>query len=105
LDTKPSPEESGKMVKPMMNFNRDKVAAQGDKSPATPWLMYMLIGMVGLMVTGILGYSIYISYRMNSMYAPLVDAIMGIKLEATSALKISSACLNAEKSFHAVKLH
>jgi PAS domain S-box-containing protein len=85
MDTKPSPEESGKRVKPRMNFNRDKVAAQGDKSPATPWLMYMLIGMVGLVVSGILGYGIYISYRMNSMYAPSVDAIMGIKLEATSA--------------------
>jgi hypothetical protein len=29
MDTKPSPEESGKRVKPRMNFNRDKVAAQG----------------------------------------------------------------------------
>jgi signal transduction histidine kinase len=85
MNTKPIPEGSGKRIKDSMNFSQDKIAGYGDKSSAAPWLTYMLIGFVGLVITGILGYGIYISYRMNTMYAPLVDAAKEIKFEATTA--------------------
>ena len=51
----------------------------------TPWRMYLLICIVGLMITGILGYGFFKGDRMNKVYAPLVDAAMEIKLEATTA--------------------
>ena len=51
----------------------------------TQWRMYLLICIVGLMITGIMGYGFFKGGRMSKVYAPLVDAAMEIKLEATTA--------------------
>ena len=51
----------------------------------TPWRMYLVICIVGLMMIGILGYGFFKGNRMNKVYAPLIDAAMEIKLEATTA--------------------
>jgi two-component system, cell cycle sensor histidine kinase and response regulator CckA len=58
---------------------------QKDQVALTPWRMYLLICVVGLMITGILGYGFFKGDRMNKEYAPLIDAAMEIKLEATTA--------------------
>jgi hypothetical protein len=47
--------------------------------------MVLLICVVGLMVTGMVGYGFFKGDRMVRVYAPLVDAAMEIKYEATSA--------------------
>ena len=49
------------------------------------WRIYALISVVGLIITGILSYGFYTGDRMSRIYAPLVDATMEIKLEATIA--------------------
>ena len=46
---------------------------------------YVLIGLVGLTLVGMVGYSFYKGVRMTTMYAPLIDAAMVIKLETTTA--------------------
>ncbi|MEE8397948.1 MAG: PAS domain S-box protein [Desulfobacterales bacterium] len=50
-----------------------------------PWRMYVLICIVGLTITGILGYGFYKGDRISKVYAPLVDAAMEIKLETAIA--------------------
>ncbi len=49
------------------------------------WKMYLVIGAIGFSVACMLGYSFYKGDRMSSRYAPLVDAAMEIKLQATTA--------------------
>jgi PAS domain S-box-containing protein len=56
-----------------------------DQLAPTPWRIYLLICIMGLMITGILGYGFFKGDRMNKVYAPLIDAAMEIKLEATAA--------------------
>ena len=56
-----------------------------DQLAPTQWRMYLLICIVGLMITGIMGYGFFKGGRMSKVYAPLVDAAMEIKLEATTA--------------------
>ncbi len=68
-----------------MNSNRDEKTRDRDQLTAIAWRMYLLIGTIGLIVIGIVGYGFYMGIRMNSVYAPLVDAAMEIKLEATAA--------------------
>ena len=45
----------------------------------------VLIGAISLIMIGIMGNSYYTGDRMITMYTPLVDAAMEIKLEATTA--------------------
>jgi signal transduction histidine kinase len=47
--------------------------------------IYLVIVIVGLSVIGMLGYGFYTGDRLIRIYAPLVDAAMEIKLEATLA--------------------
>ena len=49
------------------------------------WRIYALIALVGFIISGILSYGFYTGDRMSRVYAPLVDATMEIKLEATIA--------------------
>ena len=63
----------------------DEELGQKDQLAHTPWRMYLLICIVGLMISGILGYGFFKGDRMVKVYAPLVDAAMEIKLEATTA--------------------
>ena len=58
---------------------------QNHQVALTPWRMYLVICIVGLMITGILGYGFFKGNRMNKVYAPLIDAAMEIKVEATTA--------------------
>ncbi|MBT6595716.1 MAG: hypothetical protein HOB34_06425, partial [Nitrospina sp.] len=46
---------------------------------------YVLIGLIGLSLIGMVSYSFYKGVRMTTMYAPLIDASMVIKLETTTA--------------------
>ena len=85
MSIKPTYEELEQRVIDKMNYNQETIAGHGDKSLVTPRLIYMLIGVTGLIVIGILGYGFYTGDRMNRAYAPLVDAAMEIKLEATTA--------------------
>ncbi len=58
---------------------------QSDQLAPTPWRIYLLMCVVGLLTTGMLGYGFFKGNRMNIVYAPLVDAAMEIKLEAALA--------------------
>ncbi len=68
-----------------MNSNRGEKTRDRDQLTAIAWRMYLLIGTIGLIVIGIVGYGFYMGIRMNTLYAPLIDAAMEIKLEATAA--------------------
>lgn len=50
-----------------------------------PWGMYLIIGCVGLILTGIVGYGFFIAARMNKTDTPSMDAVSMAKLEATHA--------------------
>jgi CheY-like chemotaxis protein len=50
----------------------------------TPWLIYVLIIVTATIIIGMMGYSYTTSTRMNTVYAPLVDATMEIKLSTTT---------------------
>ena len=62
----------------------DKVRPKDQLAP-TQWRIYLLICIVGFMITGIMGYGFFKGNRMNKVYAPLIDAAMEIQLEATIA--------------------
>lgn len=62
-----------------------KITEPDGNLPATARLIYMMIGVVGFIVIGIVGYGFYTGNRMTTMYTPLVDAAMEIKLEVTTA--------------------
>lgn len=49
------------------------------------WRMYLTTSLMGLVVVSILGYSFQTGIRMTTKYAPLIDAAMEIKLNATTA--------------------
>ncbi len=46
---------------------------------------YILIGLIGLSLIGMVGHSFYKGVQMSTKYAPLIDAAMVIKLETTTA--------------------
>ena len=68
-----------------MNNNLATITEPGDSLPATSRLIYLMIGVLGFIVISIIGYGFYTGNRMITMYTPLVDAAMEIKLEATTA--------------------
>jgi len=68
-----------------MNSIPDKDAKSINHSMIIPWWRHILITVSGLIITGILFYGFYTGNRMAAMYAPLIDAAMEIKLEATTA--------------------
>lgn len=49
------------------------------------WRTYLLVLIIGIFMISILGYGFYTGNRMHKVYAPLIDAAMVIKLEATLA--------------------
>lgn len=49
----------------------------------TPWGMYAAVGFVGVIMIAAVFYALTAGTRMTAKYAPLVDAAMEIKLEAT----------------------
>ncbi|MGR3309377.1 MAG: sensor domain-containing diguanylate cyclase, partial [Candidatus Brocadiales bacterium] len=55
------------------------------KIEAISWWWYLIISVIGIIIVGITAYSLHKSVRMNAVYAPLIDAAMEIKLEATTA--------------------
>jgi signal transduction histidine kinase len=68
-----------------MNFKHNENAEGLGQLTATRWRIYLVITLVGLSVMGALGYGFYTGDRLIRVYAPLVDAAMEIKLEATLA--------------------
>ncbi len=68
-----------------MNLDRKKNAGSVDTSLLSPQLIYMLIGITGLIIIGILAYGFYMGYRVSKIYTPLVNATIDIKLETTIA--------------------
>jgi signal transduction histidine kinase len=50
-----------------------------------PWRMYLIIGSVGLILTGIVVYGFITADRMNKMDLPLMDTVSEAKLETTRA--------------------
>ncbi len=50
-----------------------------------PWRMYLIIGCMGLILTGIVGYGFFTADRMNKTDIPSMDAVSEAKLEATRA--------------------
>ncbi|MBC8254838.1 MAG: hypothetical protein H8E35_12555, partial [Ardenticatenia bacterium] len=77
------------MMSQSMSPGRDENATDKHPSPPVPWRIYLLVGTVGLLLAGVVGYGLYVGVRMSTMYAPLVDAAMEIKLEATTAHLLS----------------
>ena len=49
------------------------------------WWWFMMIGIIASLVVSMITYSLHKSVRMNTVYAPLIDAVMEIKLEAAVA--------------------
>ncbi|MFQ5715925.1 MAG: hypothetical protein ACE5GQ_02360 [Nitrospinales bacterium] len=49
------------------------------------WKTYLLIGISGFIVTGMVSYSLHKGIQMSARYAPWIDAVMEIKLETTLA--------------------
>jgi hypothetical protein len=49
------------------------------------WWWYLLIGITGLVVFGMIAYSNHKAVHLNIVYASLIDAAIDIKLEATTA--------------------
>ena len=68
-----------------MNINRDKNKEERKHLVTILWRMYLLIGIEGITIIGIVSYGFITGSRMNTMYAPLVDAAMEIMLEVTTA--------------------
>jgi signal transduction histidine kinase len=68
-----------------MNFKHYEIAGGLGQLTAKRWRIYLVITIVGLSVMGALGYGFYTGDRLIRVYAPLVDAAMEIKLEATLA--------------------
>lgn len=62
-----------------------EVIKTGQKAKDTALWMYLLIAIVGIIVTSMVAYSFHIAVRTSAKYAPLIDAAMEIKLEATTA--------------------
>ncbi len=50
-----------------------------------PWRMYLIIGCVGLILTGIVAYGFFTAERMNKTDLPSLDAVSVAKLETTRA--------------------
>ncbi len=50
----------------------------------TPWLMYLIICVIGVTITGLMGYGFFNGDRLVRTYAPLVDACMEIKIEVSN---------------------
>ena len=69
----------------MINKPTYEELEQRNQLTPTLWRMFILICIVGLIMTGIVGYGFLTGDRINKVYAPLVDAVMEIKLEATTA--------------------
>ena len=68
-----------------MNSNRGQNVRGSHQSPVVLWRMYLLIGVIGIATIGVVGYGFYTGHRMATVYAPLVDAAMEIKLQATAS--------------------
>jgi len=68
-----------------MNSNQNSIQRESNKMIAIPWRFHFLIGSIGVIIIGIVSYGFYTGDRMATMYAPLTDAAMEIKLEATTA--------------------
>ena len=68
-----------------MNGKQKTIAEYEYKLSETQRLIYAIVAVVGFIVIGIMGYGFYTGDRMNTMYTPLVDAAMEIKLEVTAA--------------------
>lgn len=68
-----------------MSFQRDSKSSRKKKISSIPWRMHLLVGGVGLIVIGILIYSLYIGERLNTLDEPLIDAVMEIQLETEAA--------------------
>ena len=67
----------------MSNNNRE---ISGSKLlVSTPWRVYILTGFLGLLILGILAYGYHTGLRMSVRYAPLIDAAMEVRLQATYA--------------------
>ena len=56
-----------------------------DNLGEVPWRMYLIIGCVGLILTGIVGYGFFTADRMNKTDTPSMDAVSEARLEATRA--------------------
>jgi len=50
-----------------------------------PWKIYGLISLMGLLVVGMIVYSLSLGLKAGREFSPLVDAVMEIKLETTTA--------------------
>ncbi len=68
-----------------------------DSTPVStiPWRMYILIGVTGLLFTGMLGYGFQISVRMNTFFLPLVNDTIKIRLKARIAAMMFEEMLNS----------
>jgi signal transduction histidine kinase len=68
-----------------MNFKHYEIAEGLDQLTIKRWRIVLVITIVGFSVMSALGYGFYTGDRLIRVYAPLVDAAMEIKLEATLA--------------------
>ncbi|MEW5724090.1 MAG: PAS domain S-box protein, partial [Thermodesulfobacteriota bacterium] len=55
---------------------------QRSSQMTAPWRLYLLVGLIGLLVAGAVGFSWYTGHRAVAVYSPLVEAALEIKVEA-----------------------
>ncbi|MCP4672482.1 MAG: hypothetical protein GY857_14400, partial [Desulfobacula sp.] len=60
-----------------------------------PWRMYILIGVTGLLFTGMIGCGFQIAVRMNTVFTPLVNDTIKIRLQARIAAMMFEEMLNS----------
>ena len=88
-----------------MNSARRKNGGNRRRLKNGQWPMYLLIVAVGLVVTGIVGYGLFIGLQMHEVYGPLVAEVMGIKLEvATAHLRLHDQSLDAANNADAKQI-
>ncbi|MFC1476054.1 PAS domain S-box protein [Candidatus Zixiibacteriota bacterium] len=52
---------------------------------AVPWRMYLPVGCVGVIIAGMIAYSLYAGIQLDSRHIPRHEAIMQLMIEATAA--------------------
>jgi len=60
-----------------------------------PWRMYILIGVTGILFTGMIIYGFQMAVRMNTVFTPLVNDTIKIRLKARIAAMMFEEMLSS----------
>lgn len=63
-----------------------------------PWRMYLLVGCSGIVVAGMVAYSLYLNIQLDSLYMPRHEAIMQLRIDATAAQLAFEEIISGDKT-------